>query len=137
MQTRQTSFSSHLFLPQSKIHRLVLKETFHQPMEPLWLVMSPSGILLTTPHLFANSVRTTSLVPSSTRSAVDLKAVLFYFKNVIIILYALNIIIASAGIVNVKSRESLVMSSSDANAEDPFGAAPFHLPQGKIPVTKD
>lgn len=39
------------------------------------------------------------------------------------------------GIVNVKSRESLVMSSSDANVEDPFGAAPFHLPQGKNPTT--
>jgi len=43
--------------------------------------------------------------------------------------------ITAAGIVNVKSRESLVMSSSDANAEDPFGAAPFHLPQGKNPTT--
>ena len=44
-------------------------------------------------------------------------------------------IVTATGIVNVKSRESLVMSSSDANAEDPFGAAPFHLPQGKNPAT--
>lgn len=31
------------------------------------------------------------------------------------------------GISNVKSRESLVMSSSDLSEPDPFGAAPFNL----------
>ena len=48
-----------------------------------------------------------------------------------------------AGIVNVKSRESLVMSAPDAAtvAEDPFGAAPFRLPPGNqnlnsIPSTR-
>ncbi len=37
-----------------------------------------------------------------------------------------------SGIVNVKSRESLVMNASEAvtAAEDPFGAAPFRLPPG-------
>jgi len=40
-----------------------------------------------------------------------------------------------AGIVNVKSRESLIMSAGDAS-EDPFGAAPFHLPgRKKLPLT--
>lgn len=36
------------------------------------------------------------------------------------------------GIVNVKSRESLVMNAPQAvaAAEDPFGAAPFRLPPG-------
>lgn len=36
------------------------------------------------------------------------------------------------GIVNVKSRESLVMNAPEtvAAAEDPFGAAPFRLPPG-------
>jgi hypothetical protein len=36
------------------------------------------------------------------------------------------------GIVNVKSRESLVMNAAEAGtaAEDPFGAAPFRLPPG-------
>lgn len=36
------------------------------------------------------------------------------------------------GIVNVKSRESLVMTASESGVEDPFGAAPFHLPPGKL-----
>lgn len=41
------------------------------------------------------------------------------------------------GIVNVKSRESLIMSTGDGSAEDPFGAAPFHLPQGNLLLPTD
>lgn len=46
---------------------------------------------------------------------------------------------SQSSIVNVKSRESLVMNAPEAvaAAEDPFGAAPFRLPPGrkKLPVT--
>jgi len=44
---------------------------------------------------------------------------------------------SQSSIVNVKSRESLIMSTGDGSAEDPFGAAPFHLPPGrkKLPLT--
>lgn len=46
--------------------------------------------------------------------------------------FSCQISIFCLGIVNVKSRESLVMSAVEgaSAAEDPFGAAPFRLPQG-------
>jgi len=37
-----------------------------------------------------------------------------------------------AGISGVKSREDLVMSTSDLSANDPFSAAPFKPPAGNI-----
>jgi len=44
---------------------------------------------------------------------------------------------SQSSIVNVKSRESLIMSGGDGLAEDPFGAAPFHLPQGNLLLPTD
>lgn len=52
----------------------------------------------------------------------------FWSASVCIFLWGLNVfLILFTGISNVKSRESLVMSSSDLSEPDPFGAAPFNL----------